>query len=372
MKLKFIISLFIISFGNLYSQSLEGIVVDSNTGEPISDASIFLNGTSINTKTNAKGTFTLLIDSIINTELIIKHVGYELYIIKNPFRTKFYNISLSQKENLLKEVVVSPFFSREEMLRAFEKQFLGESKAGKSCKILNEYDIELQYKPSSKCLVATAEKPLIINNKYLGYEVTFILKNFEVSFSKDNTLSSRYMQDIFYDGISSFIDLKPNSKVVARRRREVYKESVAYFFRNFVNRTIDSCGFKATINSEKLPSVIKDKNIQNPQRTKGGLRSQVLDHYFTMKDTLSMTMVKVNDKFNSQSFISNNGVTAYMVLSAKYWNDLETQFVFQTDCIFIDRYGNISNPDKVWILGHMSKNRVGNLLPRNYDMDKSP
>ena len=68
------------------------------------------------------------------------------FLISNPYQAKFYDIRMALKENEIEAItIVDDGFSRKSKLEIFRKQFLGTTKAGKQCKILNEDAVILEY-----------------------------------------------------------------------------------------------------------------------------------------------------------------------------------------------------------------------------------
>src|SRR5690606_40536723 len=65
-------------------------------------------------------------------------------------------VTLKEDTIKMEELVISgeTVFSRKEMLAVFREQFLGKTKAGNSCKILNEDDIRLYYEIATNTLRA--------------------------------------------------------------------------------------------------------------------------------------------------------------------------------------------------------------------------
>jgi len=57
---------------------LSGTVVDEKQ-QPIQGVSIYFDGTTIETKTTKNGTFSLNVQEIPNSKLIIRHLGYESF-----------------------------------------------------------------------------------------------------------------------------------------------------------------------------------------------------------------------------------------------------------------------------------------------------
>ena len=75
----------------------------------------------------------------------------------------------------MKEVVVTAKSNKlwKKNLAIFNRVFLGESKNGQACKILNEY--VLSFDVNGGALQAKASQPLEIENSSLGYRIQYFL-----------------------------------------------------------------------------------------------------------------------------------------------------------------------------------------------------
>ncbi|WCO03704.1 carboxypeptidase-like regulatory domain-containing protein [Psychroserpens ponticola] len=146
---------------------------------------MYFDNTSIGTSTNNKGAFEIKQREGISSALVVSFLGYEKVVIDTYDSNEFYDILLNESIDSLDEIVISTNdgMPREIKLEQFRKQFLGFSKFAKSCKILNEYDVILRYKKSSKELIATAKSPIIIQNEELQYLVCFDIKSFVIEYN---------------------------------------------------------------------------------------------------------------------------------------------------------------------------------------------
>lgn len=109
--------------------------------------SIYFNNTTIGTTTNAEGDFSIDYYDALRSPLIISYLGYEKIILSDYRSRTFLNVELIESTNQLDEVLISPDdgLTRKQKLEIFREQFLGSSKNGWSCKILNEDDLILRY-----------------------------------------------------------------------------------------------------------------------------------------------------------------------------------------------------------------------------------
>lgn len=347
--MKIIISLLILISTSLMvgkAQTLTGHVYDNKTKKPINEAYVYLDGTAIHTTTDINGYFELIADKIINTKLVINHIAYEVALIENPFEKTPPKIYLKEQANVLNEVIIqADRFTRKQKMNAFREQFLGNTKAGKSCIILNEDDVQVYYNEETQTLSASANKPILINNNYLGYKLLFELIEFTVQYN-NKTLDNESVKQSFFLGTSSFIDLNSNNSKIKKRRDDVYKTSSTYFFKNLANQTLKESNY-----------LVFNKSYQvNPYM------------FFTIKDTLSFKQVEVDPDSGIDRFVLGYKQPVFGKISTLYDKKIQSSVIFLTNKIWVDNYGNITPVDKVIFSGHMADQRVGAMLPIDYEL----
>jgi hypothetical protein len=328
-----------------YTQTLSATVYDATTKQAIAGVNVYLDGTSIHTTTNAHGQFRLNVEKQINTSLIISHVAYDLVSIADPFTALPDKIYVKEKTNVLDEAVVFSTFTRKQMLTVFREQFLGPDKAGKGCRILNEDDIILSYDYENNILSASAKNPVIVENDYLAYTVSFNLITFYVTY-KSKTLDSDWIKQTAYFGTSSFIDKMPNDRRTRNRRDEAYKHSSISFFKNLSNNTLKESKWQLFHRGFQVDPI----------------------RYFTVKDTLSLKLLHIRPDSNINTFVPGYKVAGKM--SVLYNKKLQSDIVFLQDSYFIDEYGNISDPQNIFFSGKLCEIRLGNMLPIEYAPEK--
>ena len=336
------------------AQVITGVICDKDTKLPVSNVSVFLDGTSINTITNNLGKFELKTASIINTKLVLQHLSYETAVIDRPFAGLPDTLYIEERINILSEVsVVADRFTRAQKMKAFREQFLGLSRAGRSCTIMNEDDIQIFYNMQTGRLTATSDKPIEVVNSYLGYKVDFTLMDFWVQYGSiviGSVLNSGNAQTAFFAVVSSFSDMAPDNRRINQRRNNVYERSSNYFFKSFAYDALNENNFR-----------IFNAPLEVDHR-----------QYFATKDTLSQKMIHIipgtdinkgivfNNIFDSGSELSGR-------ISVLYRRDVRSEIFFMTDSFGVDRYGNIDRIDSVWFDGQMGANRAGDMLPIDYE-----
>lgn len=215
---------------------IKGSVLDENN-EPISDASVFLNNTSYATNTLDDGSYLIEVPEG-NYELIVYQFGYSA--ISHPFEAD-QSLELNFKlepvsvDLVAHEVSASRDPSWYKNLEVFKRTFLGVSRNGRACELINASEMILDGDPKSNTLKAWANSPLIIRNKHLGYMITYILEAYE----RNESISS-YLGYVTYSDIP---DMKLKKRHINARER-AYKGSNVHFIRSLIAGTSEEEGFQ--------------------------------------------------------------------------------------------------------------------------------
>lgn len=240
MRRIFLILLFFSSHNYAYNQIIRGTVFDIETKSNISYASIYFNGSVIGTTTNNNGNFELDISKNRSMPLTVSAIGYFSVTITDLSSVKSYDIYLRPKVFELKEVVVNSNSNergRKANMRIFKDEFLGTTDNAQNCEILNENDIRFLYDSDDKILRAYALKPILIDNKALGYKITYFLDKFQYS---KNTKTFSFSGNISFKEDSL---LKITEQMLINRRLS-YVGSRMHFFRALWSNNLSSEGFK--------------------------------------------------------------------------------------------------------------------------------
>ena len=182
----FILLFFLLNFNLKAQTSITGVVTDT-LNNPIPFASVYLSKTTIGTLTDNKGVYTLSVSQEGAYEMITSCIGYKSksQIISADGKRQNINIKLSVNLFLLNEITVkSKDRNRQKNYTQFVKMFIGETVNSESCKIINPDDLHLYKDPQSDILKGYSLKPLRVENKALGYTMTYDLSDFSYN---DNT-----------------------------------------------------------------------------------------------------------------------------------------------------------------------------------------
>lgn len=332
-KLIFLLAL-CLSFQGI-SQTFTGTVIDAKTKEPIESASVYFDNTTIGTTTNEKGEFTISYNDAVQSALIISYLGFQTKSILNYRQQNNISIALQESLNTLDQVIVNANdgLTRKQKLKIFRKEFLGVSKFSKTCKILNEDDLILRYNKKEKQLNVSAISPILIQNKALQYLVSYDIAVFNLEFryveEKNNIFNVKqltYAGRIFYKNLEKF-----NKRKAEKHREKAYSGSILQFMRALYNEDLEASNYQ----------VYHKKFIANPWE------------HFKIKPIENSTLKEIE---------LNKKVTIL------YNKAHQSDITFLNSKIVIDNYGNYSDVTSVLFSGYMGNQRVGDLLPLNYNL----
>jgi hypothetical protein len=332
--------LFISLFPVAYSQVIRGTIFDGTTDSIIYFATVYFNGTSVGTVSDKNGHFELDISKYKSMPLTISALGYYSVTLKNYSTGKSLAVYLNPKVYDLNEVMISANRKasnrkRERYLRFFRKEFLGETSNAFKCEITNENDILFSYDAESQTLRAFASKPLLIDNKSLGYHLTYFLDRFEFC---DSTNHLIYLGNcIFKD--DSLVISKSSKETIAEKRESAYLGSRMHFFRSLWENKLDLNGFSM------------------------------------------FTLIKIEDSYDWFRFtyanvvFQSDSLTKYLKhmgeLKVRYRNKWggESSILTIKDSVQFDKHGYF-DPLRIKWQGDMVRQRIGDLLPYEYSEKK--
>jgi hypothetical protein len=267
--IKFIFILLFFNFNIVaYSQVIKGIVLERKTNNPVL-ATIYFSGTFVGTLSDLNGNFELDISKNNSMPLTISSVGYYSITLTDYSKVKPLIIYLTPKVHELKEVVISSKSlarKRNVYLNKFKDVFLGTTYNARNCEIINENDIRFNYDSCRDTLKAFALKPILINNKALGYKISYYLDKFEY-YKKLNSFS--LIGNIIFNE-----DLKsrtPDKQIYENRRKDAYLGSRMHFFRTLWANELTTAGFIVKNSANKYLSykdIVVEENCNLPDSIK--------------------------------------------------------------------------------------------------------
>lgn len=238
-RLFFSIFLFL-SLPAFSQKTIKGRVVDDKTKAPIAGSSVFISNTSRGTVSDKDGHFELNDVPTGKYDLVISSIGYETNVFsfstdELPLQLR---IELQVRVRELDNVTVEPSIEEgwDKWGKSFTDNFIGRIPNATKCKIKNYKAIRFRYYRKSNRLIAYSDEPLILENKALGYKITYQLEDFEINFKENTSLFAGY--PLFEE-----MDDTPKSKIV-RNRDEAYYGSMSQFMRCVYNNNLIQNGFE--------------------------------------------------------------------------------------------------------------------------------
>jgi hypothetical protein len=323
---KTIIPLFLLCITlNAYNQVINGKVYDSKDRIPIPYAYVYIGGTMVATTTDEDGFFRLDVSRYQGIPLTISAMGYYQFTLNNYKKSEPVKVFLTPKIVELEEVIVSDKSlarKRKEYLKTFRSVFLGTTSNGLLSKIINEEDLHFNY-ISRDTIKAYASRPLKIENRGLGYNVTYFLEEFE--YDRRNDSFYFFGNILFEEDLNTEESLRQRFEL---RRGKAFLGSKMHFFRSLWNNCLDSAGYQ-----------IKDSN------------GNIL-HYEDI----------ITDDEGTFKYIWYPGE-----LIIYYRTSVPAGIIyFKKDALFFDKSGFFDPLNVTWS-GTISDQRIGDWLPYEYN-----
>ena len=381
-KLNRIFLFYIFSLTVVFAQSrVDGRVTDKESGEPLVGVNIFFSKTTWGATTDNQGFYSLRNIPYGKYEMIISMIGYEVikqdvFVFDNERISM--NFILVPEPIQMKEVVVTAKSNKlwKKNLAIFNRVFLGESKNGQACKILNEY--VLSFDVNGGALQAKASQPLEIENSSLGYRIQYFLSEFTV----DNFL-------VRYAGDSFFVEMDPKSNRQKRKweknRKVAYKGSLRHFLTTLGDR------FYERFNVENNEAIQKWNWSMIAGRKGDPLIKEGFDIFInptTIGRSFDRTLFRPMT-MDTLVFLGNHPENLFLSFKGKMMiryryeseelnytmnNRFRTQPHEQTSFIelkkgsvLFDRKGRYFDPYMIEQQGYTAWERVGDQLPFDYD-----
>ena len=333
-------------------QTIRGFITDSITAEPLFGAVAYFNGTSIGTPVNEEGYFELSIPEGFTAPLVVSFMGYEKLLYQAPFPKEPMQIKLRPSLNQLGTVVVdsrtrtlqnNPSGEKERELvmelmdrdwfALFSQVFLGEGKGTSDTYISNKEVLEYRYDGLHQIIEVSARAPIIIENEYLRYRISYNLDSFQFQLKK----KGESLEPVSYSlaGTSFFLDRleqertsKRRKEKIEERRKEAFLGSNFHFMQALVANSLRKAGFD-----------VYAFDSQTNQKIRPDFR-----------------------RVAARPFIR---VTAPETFYVKYKGQ-ESRIVSKESSFKVDEFGNVHPWDAVRYDGHMGTAGMSSAVPLNY------
>lgn len=361
--MKYVCSLLFLSFSFIIqAQTLQGYVHDEVDGNPLPGAFVYLDGTTYSATTDASGYFSITTPQKLNTKLVISYIGYMNIALHDPYQyTEAITILMRPQVTQLNEVVITKNkgpFSRKEMLEVFRDNFLGQSRAARSCRIANEDDIDLYFDTDNNILYAKAYKPLQIRNNYLKYNIVFDLTDFALQYT-DKTLNPAYQKGAYFAGTTFFTDIADDASVY-KKRKNAYLGSTQHLMKTMASGDWENQKFELFVNSLKA----RPEKYLSVTDTLGVKMVTILREVKEAKPlNINISGENVEELKRRQHNYERHGKIRFSIL---YDRNKQSYFEFTNGTFFIDSNGQYFPLSELRFGGYMAGLKAGDMLPANY------
>lgn len=378
-------SLVLLLTASLFSQTrIDGRIVDKSTSEPLVGVNVFFSKTTWGATTDDNGFYTLTNIPAGQYELVVSMIGYEVereqMIIKTDERFTL-NFRLQSRAILMSEVNVTAKTDRvwKKNYDRFRRSFLGTSKNGESCLILNEF--VLTFDENSQYFRAKASQPIRIENPELGYRITYILDDFEI----DGT-EVRFAGDHYYESMIS--KSKRQLKKWEKNRKKAYNGSLRHLLKTLTDRfdlrftinngmIIQNDNWNSIAGRKKDPLVREGFSISMNKKDLFGTSLIIEEEYKPLRsDTLVFPGATYEQPLLSFEgrmmvvYMKESPELAYMMENDSPSSYKQTSYLLlRADSVYYDRDGRFFEPYMIEQQGYSSWERIGDQLPFNYEQE---
>ncbi len=335
--------------------TLQGRVIDAETGDPLAGAHVFLAGSTLGATTDRDGRYRLAHLPPGRHEIAASMLGYEHQsqrLLLSATDTASLDFRLKPTVIALGEVFVAATQPEQwrRRLETFEQLFLGTTHNAERCTLLNPE--VLDFTDDDGHLRAEASAPLLIENRALGYRVHYYLKEFEVVHGV-----------LRYLGIPRFDELEPRNKRERRRwerqRRKTYEGSLQHFLATLFATGNIKDAKKAGFEVSVAPQFERDPSSTFPVRSGSLLRPAAEPHSRLLAFEDHLQVVYTPD-------VRLPAPSGFPGINSTSLDDYASWITLTDGPAEIDRFGHLFDPYAVTTYGRWSQERIAEILPREY------
>lgn len=340
------------------SAVVEGTVRDTE-GAPLAGASVYLSGTTRGDATDEAGRFRIEAVPPGAYRLVASLVGYTPAtenLELSPAETARAHLRLRASTLDLGAVAVEARADRnwERKLSWFTKVLLGESANAGQTQILNPEVLDLRRRWGA--LRAEAAAPLVIENRALGYRLTYDLHEFEASSTR-----------VRYHGDERFEALAPADSTEAARwaaaRERAYRGSLRHLLRALLAGDAEAEGFSLTL-------ARTDPFRPAPTSPERPVRAAALLH----PDADGWGTLRLGDRLGDRLGVTyHDEAEAPAYLQSEWFRErrrrpdsVQRSTVRATGAVRIDPQGTPDDPFALASTGYFAFERLADLVPEDY------
>ncbi len=273
------------------------------------------------------------------------------------------------------------------MGKFFIENFIGTTYAARLCRIRNYKTLRFRHSKKKNILTAVADEPLIIENRELGYRITYQLEDFSYDFNQ-NTL--------FYLGYTLFEDMAKDTLKIPKRflreRHAAYKGSIVHFIRSLYNNKLVENGFevkrvKRIHNDEKdrVKAIMRGKfrhgdNADSSEYYDKILRQEDYEDIFSQYNLNADSIVSITGDKQRIMYFDNyiqvmyrdgfeeRGYLSYTGQNRKPYHPRSLVFLLNGNPVTLDKNGSCYPATEFFSSGYWAwSEKISHLLPIEYD-----
>jgi len=346
-----------ISTASAQSAVVRGMVADTS-GVSLPGVNVYLSGTTRGTATDADGRFILDRLPAGAYRVVASMIGFEVdtqdaTLADSDTLELAFELAASMHALGDVEVAADRDHRWERRFRWFRDQLLGETKNAALCEILNPH--VLTFRSRWGTTTAMASEPLIIENRALGYRLTYDMETFEGSSAS-----------LRYHGEEHFEEMLPSDSAEAVRwaeaRATAYRGSMRHLLRALLAGTTERDGFALT------------HTWDDPlgYRASFGMPNRQLDGDRVLRvDTTGWGTIRVRGQLGVESAETES--PAYLESSwfrerRRRPDPTQHSTVRLHGGERIDPQGTPEDPFALTVSGYMAFERLADLLPADYEI----
>lgn len=351
------------SFGGEYGE-ISGRIADKQNLQPLENVNIYIARTTMGTSSDKNGEFTLNNIPPGRYRVILSHLSYknhdfEIDVRKNS-KVEFF-IELLPTPIEFPEISVTDKYDTEwwDNFEVFSRALLGSTWFADGCEILNPLNISFE-KDDSGSMIATSDVPIEIENRSLGYNITYLLKHFEYNFG-----TTKFSGYPFFEEMQS--DLTEDSLVWKENRLEAYMGSLRHFLHALSDYYMLASGKSEPDDEVEFFNrhgfhVFFNKLYQ----TATGERYSIKEFYTTLD-------VEESERPNELVLVCGNQIQVEYFKEFQELN-YEPQISYlklHSDSVYFDKRGRYHDEYTIQTTGYMQKQRLAEMLPFEYEPSDS-
>ncbi|HRE38348.1 MAG TPA: carboxypeptidase-like regulatory domain-containing protein [Chitinophagaceae bacterium] len=349
---RLLLSLLFIGFSILSTAQfvITGTVVDSASKEPLVNASVFCQNTTLGTVTDKEGKFSLSLKSG-GYDLIFSYTGYLTQTVRVTENNRI-DIQLVKEEKSMGEVVLRNTYEVADGWTKygdfFFQNFIGSTPNAEKCTLLNPEVLKFYYYKRTNRLKVLATDAIQIANHALGYNLRYQLDSFVYFY---NTHVNSYRGYCLYTEMEADDSTK---QVWSKARAKAYEGSKLHFMRSYYDSSLYEDGWVIDMLDEKNEK--KFNRVDNPYDTLyyGALDSTLqIEIWFPRKLSIAYT-----NKKPEPEYLKKMGLPKNVQYPISYIDIKETIAITENGYYY---------EQKDWInQGYWSWKNVADLLPYDY------